>query len=765
MHGIRILLVEDQEKIRVVMARFLEGQGHEVLVADEAEYAYSVFTTWSPGLALIDASLPDAPGTELCRRLREVAPDVSLVLLGTADELAAAEGRFSPPPWKTRLAKPFSGAQLLEAVAVALAVEAPPVVFESPVHLTSEIQGLTLPAAPDLTPARTMPAEIGVVPESAPPPSTPPTPVAGESVGPPPGVDGLEALDSETTTDEERYILSPMVPRSPTDPQGVYGEVTLPQLLYNVFRDIFTGRLRLQRGRVTKEVFLLNGYPIFAESNVRSENLSYQLLLAGVLDEETHRRSIELVNAEGIRQGEALLRMGVLDREQLESFLRRQVRERLLNCFGWTGASYGLTYDLGVAALQQRFEVNPLVLIFEGIKSAFPIAPLVTHFDAYPRRVPRVTPKFHDYGTLLKEFTDDLRVARLCDGRATVGEVIAQSPFGLIDTLRILRALEVTQCVEFGAAEAARTPAPTARPSTPTTPPRDTGALRPVAVAPRDRPSLSSMPANRPATTSGSYRAVAQAPADVAPELAETRTRLEEKLAAARTATHYECLEVPTTATGAQIRNAFDKLSRTWHPDRLGALGDAELTQKARSLYERLSAAYETLVDDRRRQQYDALTLAVPTQPAGSRPDILEAEVNFNKGRACLAQNDVVKAGEFFDVASRQDPHQARYRQFRAYARFRVADPKDRKARTDALDELKATLADTVASDEALVLLGLLHRENGNPELAEQAFRKALELNRRNAEARRELEQLEAARSGDKKAKDAGLFGKLFTKR
>jgi curved DNA-binding protein CbpA len=632
-----------------------------------------------------------------------------------------------------------------------------------------------------VAPPRTLVAEISAVPETAPPPepeSPPPEPEspppAAEnapppaSVGPPPGIDGLEAFDPDTTFEEERYILSPMVPRSPTDPQGVYGEVTLPQLLYNVFRDIFTGRLRLQRGRVTKEVFLLNGYPIFAESNVRSENLGYQLMLAGVMDEATHRRSIEIVNAERIRQGEALLRMGVLDREQLDVFLRRQVRERLLNCFGWTGASYGLTYDLGVASQQQRFEVNPLVLIFEGIKSAFPVAPLVTHFDAYPRRVPRVTTKFRDYATLLKEFTDELRVARLCDGRATVGEVIAQSPYGLIDTLRILRALEVTQCVEFGAADAVRAPQPTPTPALranpASVPPRDSGAQRAVGAAPRDRPSLSPTPTPRQVTTSGGYRAVTQTPPEAPPDLADVRARLEEKLAAARTATHYECLEVPTTATGAQIRNAFDRLSRTWHPDRV-APGDPELTQKARTLYERLSAAYETLVDERRRQQYDALTLAVPTKPAGSKPDILEAEVNFNKGRACLAQNDATKAGEFFDVACLQDPHQARYRQHRAFTRFRVADPRDRKARADALDELKAALVDNGASDDGYVLLGLAQRENGNADLAEQAFRKALELNRRNSEARREIEQIDAARAADKKPKDSGLFGKLFTKK
>ena len=286
-------------------------------------------------------------------------------------------------------------------------------------------------------------------------PDTSPLPSLADAPPEPWGIDALhiDARDNLGGSDEgeARHALKPMQPTRPTDPHGIYGDITLGELLYNCFRDIFTGRLVLRRGPVRKQVYLLNGRPVSADSNVRSENLGYQLLLEGIISEAHLRRSVELAHERGIRQGEALIEMGVFGPAELDDHLRRQVRERLLNCFGWTGAEYGLVYDPTVGERADRFEVSPLVLIFDGIRTSFPVGPLVEHFDAFAGRAAATTEKLGDYATMLREFADELRVATLCDGRATVGEVLSRSPYGLIDTLRVLRALEITNCVRFGA--------------------------------------------------------------------------------------------------------------------------------------------------------------------------------------------------------------------------------------------------------------------------------------------------------------------------
>ena len=254
--------------------------------------------------------------------------------------------------------------------------------------------------------------------------------------------------------DERRYTLEPMVPQAPSDPRGIYGPVTLPQLLYRCFSDLFTGRLLIRRGPVRKQILLANGRPIGAESNIRSESLGFLLLRDGVIDQAQLRQSVRVARQFGIRQGEALVRIGAITVEAMPDYLRRQLRSRLLGCFAWNGAEYGLKYEPDVRATLEAVELNPLVLIFDGIKTSFPVAPLVHHFDDRNRSPVRVTERLRDYTTMLRPFADDLRVATLCDGQRTLGEVLSVSPFSLIDTLRILRALEITGCIDFGPAKA-----------------------------------------------------------------------------------------------------------------------------------------------------------------------------------------------------------------------------------------------------------------------------------------------------------------------
>ncbi len=666
------------------------------------------------------------------------------------------------------------------------------------------------------------------------PASDPLPPVAASPTPEPWGIetlqiDRLQHRGAEGEEQETRYALKPMVPESPNDPCGIYGEVTLAELLYNCFRDIFSGRLLLRRGPVRKQVYLVNGHPVNAESNIRSENLGYQLLLEGIITERQLRESVERAHTEGIRQGQAFIDMGVFDQAGLDEHLSRQVRERLLNCFGWTGAEYGLTYDPAVSQRVDAFEVSPLVIIFEGIKTSFPVAPLVTHFDDYSRRPVDTTPKLHDYATMLKAFADELRVASLCDGQRTVGEVLAESPYGLVDTLRILRAMEITSCVSFGPPRAAAATTAGAR----TSGRRDTlGGRAAAEVRPTHRstgphaavarPSGSHAAVGRPATgsfasgarpQSGSHAAVGrpataahavERPASGAPATAARPTtgnfsqrprtgthsvpgRGAPPSDAARPARprarstsergldlgtlvqglhrrlesddHYKLLGLTPRASAAQIRAAYDALQERLKADEVATLGSPELVEQARQVAQHLAKAFETLSDAGRREQYDALHMAVPTA-TGTGPDIIQAEHNFNRGRQCLDGGDAGKALEFLELACTQDPHQALYRMYRGWARFSAADANDRKVRTEAHDEVKQALLDDGTQDEGFVLLANIYAQSGNAEMAAKFYRKALGINRRNAQAARALRQIE----GGPKEKEAGagLFSKLF---
>ena len=76
---------------------------------------------------------------------------------------------------------------------------------------------------------------------------------------------------------------------------------------------------------------------------------------------------------------------------------------------------------------------------------------------------------------------------------------------------------------------------------------------------------------------------------------------------------YYETLGVPKTATEDEIRSAFRKLARKYHPDVAKDKKDAE------EKFKQINEAYEVLSDPEKRKKYDQLG-ANWNQPGGFQP-------------------------------------------------------------------------------------------------------------------------------------------------
>jgi DNA-binding response OmpR family regulator len=95
-------------------------RGHGARVAVSAAHASMLVSTERPDVILLDINLPDSAGTLTLGRLRELRPDVPIIMLtaNTDDELARAtlkRGAFD------YISKPFNIDHLVHVVEVALA--------------------------------------------------------------------------------------------------------------------------------------------------------------------------------------------------------------------------------------------------------------------------------------------------------------------------------------------------------------------------------------------------------------------------------------------------------------------------------------------------------------------------------------------------------------------------------------------------------------------------------------------------------------------
>ncbi len=82
----RLLVVDDEQNIRELLATSLRFAGFEVAVAPDGGTALRVATEMSPDLVVLDVMLPDMNGFTVTRRLREKGERVPVLFLTARDD-------------------------------------------------------------------------------------------------------------------------------------------------------------------------------------------------------------------------------------------------------------------------------------------------------------------------------------------------------------------------------------------------------------------------------------------------------------------------------------------------------------------------------------------------------------------------------------------------------------------------------------------------------------------------------------------------------
>ena len=77
----QVLVVDDEENIRLFLHTLLQKKGYAVRTADSAEQALALLRQEPADFVLTDVKMPGMSGIELCRELREQWPDVVVVVM------------------------------------------------------------------------------------------------------------------------------------------------------------------------------------------------------------------------------------------------------------------------------------------------------------------------------------------------------------------------------------------------------------------------------------------------------------------------------------------------------------------------------------------------------------------------------------------------------------------------------------------------------------------------------------------------------------
>src|SRR5690348_14844920 len=77
----RVLVVDDEENLRLVLRTLLKKHGYEVEVAASAEMALGLIDRFDPDFVLADVRMPGMSGLELCSELKARTSAATVVLM------------------------------------------------------------------------------------------------------------------------------------------------------------------------------------------------------------------------------------------------------------------------------------------------------------------------------------------------------------------------------------------------------------------------------------------------------------------------------------------------------------------------------------------------------------------------------------------------------------------------------------------------------------------------------------------------------------
>jgi DNA-binding response OmpR family regulator len=115
----RVLVVEDEDAILEGIRDNLELEGYDVVVARDGNEGWIRFQEARPDIAVLDVMLPRLNGLDLCRKIKEQAPEMPVIFLSAkGQEVDKVRGLESGAD--DYIAKPFGVMEFLARIKAAL---------------------------------------------------------------------------------------------------------------------------------------------------------------------------------------------------------------------------------------------------------------------------------------------------------------------------------------------------------------------------------------------------------------------------------------------------------------------------------------------------------------------------------------------------------------------------------------------------------------------------------------------------------------------
>ncbi len=545
------------------------------------------------------------------------------------------------------------------------------------------------------------------------------------------------------------------------NPTGRLQDEPLPIILHQLHQEKATGVLRIETRVGPHEVYAREGFPVAVKLPGSAEQIGKVLVEMGIIDEETHKRTVAAPPPAGMRYGDWLVDQKLVSPDHMKLALKAQVRRKLHRLFFLSEGQFQFqtgSHQQGIQK-EESLKIHPARAIYQGVRSAWNAERLAGALFLLDGRAIKCTldeTAVARYGV----GQEDLKIAELLrKGFWTVPDLVEASGLQIQPVHALVYAFYVTEALEVKGAD--EVPRLRKRSETPVSGPVPVHVTSPVsAPVPVSRtPTPPRGEVQRPITANNIPAMPAASPGIAPPSNDPVRKEIESKAKVVETEDLFSVLGLPQTASRDQVKNAYFEAAKRYHPDRMTSMGLEALRPDVEKIFRRVSEAYGTLYDDTRREEYKK-TMGKPK--AEESPEahakamkMLEAEMAFRRGEVFLRKNDYVNAIRELELSVSGNPTEGEHLAWLTWARVCAAQMPWTEAKARFVEATK--LSPRCA--RAFYFVGLAYKETNEHDRALQAFKKAHELDPRLIEAEREM-RLINMRKEKEKASKGGWFSR-----
>ncbi len=451
--------------------------------------------------------------------------------------------------------------------------------------------------------------------------------------------------------------------------RGSLKDFRLPDVLKGLQKTTSTGTLEIHNDSIQKKIYIKNGDLIFASSNQAQESLAKALLTAGRITVDQYRKTVELSEQTGKNQSIILTELGYLSPQEFVRALKNQVEMIILSSFNVTDAKFEFQEGPLDADESIPLRINATNLLYQGYKKVNDL--LYLKEECPPPEIElRLSKNPEELVQYLSMSDTDRRILSCLDGKHSIKEILSLAQTSDMETLKTIYALLNIGAIEF---------------------------------------------------THDSVPAAEELEIDN-----EILEKIEEMNSNYKSLGYYGILGINEEASEEEIREAYYRVAKEFHPDRYFSLPSEDIKKKINTIFSYATEAYETLSNEANRKVYDR-SLSVKSERPASKAEM--AKARFNQGRTLMMMRNYSDAVTLFAQAVYFDSSTASYHYYYGLTLSKLNRFKEAAKAINEAVKLNPQKADYITE------LGHVFLKLGFKARARNSFKRALELSPSNERA------------------------------